>query len=53
MKNKEEKIKMEVTLEEEALIKAIRNYCNSYPNGYPQLLIYAQDIFDRMTMMPK
>ncbi|MBF0960854.1 MAG: hypothetical protein HXK20_01935 [Alloprevotella tannerae] len=50
---KQEKIKMEVTAEEQYLIEAIRNYCNSYPNGYPRLLEYAQDIFDRMTDMPK
>lgn len=50
---KQEKIKMEVTSEERDLIEAIRNYCNSYPNGYPRLLEYAQDIFDRMTDMPK
>ena len=35
------------------LIESIRNYCNSYPNGYPQLLEYAQDLFDRITDMPK
>ena len=29
-------ITMIVTREEEELIKAIRNYVNSYPNGYPQ-----------------
>ena len=46
-------IKMEVTPEEEELIKAIRNYCASYPNGYPELLEYAEDIFQRMTDMPK
>ena len=50
---KQEKIKMEVTSEEQDLIQAIRNYCDSYPYGYPQLLIYAQDIFDRLTDMPK
>ena len=50
---KQEKIKMEVNSEEQDLIQAIRNYCDSYPNGYPQLLIYAQDIFDRLTDMPK
>lgn len=44
---------MTITLEEQELIMAIRNYCNSYPNGYPQLLEFAQDIFDRMTDMPK
>lgn len=46
-------VKMEVTPEEEELIKAIRNYCNSYPNGHPELLDYAEDLFQRMTDMPK
>jgi arsR-family transcription regulator len=46
-------ITLKVTSEEEELIKAIRNYCKSYPNGYPDLLIYAQDVFDRITSMPK
>lgn len=50
---KQETVKMTITLEEQELIMAIRNYCNSYPNGYPQLLEFAQDIFDRMTDMPK
>lgn len=50
---KEKKTKMEVTAEEEELINAIRNYCKTYPDGYPQLLDYAQDLFDRMTDMPK
>lgn len=52
MKQKRE-ITMKVTPDEEDLIKAIRNYCDSYPNGYPELLDYAQDIFERMTDMPK
>ena len=46
-------ITMKVTSEEEELLLAIRNYCDSYPDGYPELLDYAQDIFDRMTDMPK
>lgn len=46
---KQETIKMNVTPEEEELIKAIRNYCNSYP----ELLDYAEDLFQRMTDMPK
>lgn len=37
-------ITMKVTSEEEDLINAIRNYCDSYPDGYPELLEYAQDI---------
>lgn len=52
MKRKNETIMMGVTSEEQDLIEAIRNYCKSYPNGYPELLEYAQDIFDRMTDMP-
>ena len=46
-------ITLRVTETEENLILAIRNYCNSYPNGYPDLLEYAQDIFDRLTSMPR
>ena len=48
-----QKFKMELSFEEKELIESIRNYCNSYPNGYPQLLEYAQDLFDRITDMPK
>lgn len=44
---------IEVTDEEKELIAAIRNYCKSYPNGYPELLWYAQGIFETMTDMPK
>lgn len=51
--SKKETITMKVTPEEEELISAIRNYCESYPNGYPELLDFAQDIFDRMVDMPK
>lgn len=42
-------ITMDVTSKEEELIKAIRNYIASYPNGYPQLLEYAERLFDEMT----
>ena len=49
----EKDITIKVSQDEEELIKAIRNYCDSYPNGYPELLDYAQDLFDRMTDMPK
>ena len=48
-----QKFKMELSFEEKELIESIRNYCNSYPNGYPQLLEFAQDLFDRITDMPK
>ena len=50
---KKQKFEMELSFEEKELIESIRNYCNSYPNGYPQLLEYAQDLFDRITDMPK
>ena len=50
---KKKTIRMEVTPEEEELIKTIRNYCKSYPNGYPELLDYAEDLFQRITDMPK
>ena len=30
------------------LIAAIRNYRQSYPNGYPELLWYAQQLFDEL-----
>lgn len=42
-------ITMKVTSGEEDLIKAIRNYIESYPNGYPQLLEYASMLFDILT----
>nr|DAP06527.1 MAG TPA: hypothetical protein [Caudoviricetes sp.] len=42
-------MKKELTEEEAELIEAIRAYKRSYPNGYPQLLFYAQELFDVMT----
>lgn len=42
-------MKKELTNEEAELIEAIRNHKRSYPNGYPQLLWYAQELFDEMT----
>lgn len=50
---KKEMFKMEVTFEEKELIESIRNYCKNYPDGYPHLLEFAQDLFDRMTDMPR
>ena len=50
---KKKLIKLEVTEEEEELIKAIRNRILSYPHGEPQLLWYAQELFDKMVDMPK
>ena len=45
----ERNITMKVSSTEEELIKAIRNYVDSYPNGYPQLLDYAEMLFDILT----
>lgn len=50
MKQKKELI--EVTPEERELIEAVRNYNKSYPDGYPQLLLYAQRLFDNMLRQP-
>lgn len=49
---KQKKDLMELTLEERELIEAVRNYNKSYPDGYPQLLLYAQRLFDNMLRQP-
>lgn len=49
---KEKTIKMEVTESERELIEIIRNYNKSFPNGYPHLLWYAQEVFDSMLRQP-
>ncbi len=46
------KEKIELTEKEEALIRAIRNYQKSFPNGYPQLLYYIQQLVDELTDLP-
>ena len=43
---------MEVSEEEEELLAAIRNYNRTYPDGYPQLMYYAQMLFDNMLRQP-
>lgn len=43
---------LRVTPEEKDLIEAIRNYNRSYPDGYPELLWYAQRLFDNMLRQP-
>lgn len=45
-------INMNLTLEEADLVEAIKNYRRSFPNGHPQLLYYAQQLFDILTDMP-
>ena len=49
---KQEKELMEVTHEEKELIESIRNYNKSFPDGYPELLWYAQQQFDNMLRQP-
>jgi len=43
---------MEVSPEERELLEAVRNYNKSFPDGYPQLLWYAQELFDNMIRQP-
>lgn len=50
MRKRKEKI--ELTEKEEELIRAIRNYRQSYPNGFPQLLYYIQQLVDELTDLP-
>lgn len=49
---KEEKEMMAVTAAERELIEAIRNYNKSFPDGYPQLLWEAYEVFDGMLRQP-
>lgn len=44
---------MKVTKEEKELIEAIRNYQKSFPNGYPQLLWFCQQLFEALVDLPK
>ncbi|MDD6553086.1 MAG: hypothetical protein PUF37_05805 [Prevotellaceae bacterium] len=43
---------MKVTDQEYELLESIRNYNRSFPDGYPQLLWYAQELFDNMLRQP-
>ena len=43
---------MEVTYEEKELLESIRNYNRSFPDGYPELLWFAQELFDNMLRQP-
>ena len=43
---------MRLSKQEEELIAAIRNYRRGYPDSYPNLLYYAQQVFDELTDMP-
>ena len=48
----QETVIMEVSEEEAELLAAIRNYNKSFPDGYPQLLWYAQELFDNIIRQP-
>lgn len=41
-----------LTTPELELIEAIRNVRRAYPNGYENLLWYAQQLFDELVEMP-
>jgi hypothetical protein len=43
-----DKEKIFVSEEEKELIEAIRNYKKTYPNGHPELLWFAQELFDKL-----
>lgn len=45
--------KILVSDKEEELIAAIRNYKKSFPRGNPQLLWYAQQLFDEVIEPPE
>ena len=45
-------LKVTVSEEEYELLEAIRNYNKNYPDGYPQLMWYAQELFDNMLRQP-
>ena len=49
---KEKTRKIAVYEEEYEQLEAIRNYNKSYPDGYTQLLWYAQQLFDNMLRQP-
>ena len=49
---KQKTFKIAVSEKEYELLEAIRNYNKSFPDGYPQLLWYAQELFDQMLRQP-
>lgn len=53
MSKKKDTVKIEVSSKEAELIMAIRNYVDSYPDGHPKLLEYAQDLFDDLVDVRK
>lgn len=49
---KEKTESMRVTAAERELLEAMRNYNKSYPDGYSELMWYAQQLFDNMLRQP-
>ena len=49
---KEKTETMRVTAAERELLETMRNYNKSYPDGYPELMWYAQQLFDNMLRQP-
>ena len=45
-------LKVTVSEEEYELLEAIRIYDKSFPNGYPQLRWFAQELLDNMLRQP-
>ena len=45
-------LKIALSEEEYELLEAIRNYNKSFPDGYPQLLLYVQDLLDKLIRQP-
>ncbi len=46
-------MKVNLSEKEEELIAAIRNYRRGYPDSFPHLLYYAQQVFDELTDLPE
>ncbi|MCM1490416.1 MAG: ArsR family transcriptional regulator [Muribaculum sp.] len=44
--------KLNLSEEEAELIYAIRNYRKGFPDSHPNLLYYAQRLFEEMTDLP-
>lgn len=49
---KKETVKMTLSAEEADLINLMRNYNNSFPNGYPNLLDELLEMFQNMLKQP-
>ncbi len=50
--NRKRKEAIKLTEKEEELITAIRNYRKSYPNGYPQMIYYIEQLLAELIDLP-